>query len=184
MADLICIAFKGHDTAATVLDDLRQMQKEYLIELADACVVTRDDKGELKLHQAVNLVAGGAAGGATWGALWGALLGLLFLNPLAGMAIGAAAGAGAGALGGALSDYGINDDFIKKVGELVCQGLLGAVHPGAQDDGGQGSGRTDQVRRHRPADLALHRTGAEAARGPRPSRLGRGGVSASRAGRR
>lgn len=121
MADLICIAFKGHGTAEAVLTDLRQMQKEYLIELADACVVTRDDKGELKLHQAVNLVAGGAAGGATWGALWGALIGLLFLNPLAGMAIGAAAGAGAGALGGAMADYGINDDFIKQVGESVCQ---------------------------------------------------------------
>jgi uncharacterized membrane protein len=121
MADLICIAFQGRDTAARVLDDLRQLQKEYLIDLEDACVVSRDEKGEMQLHQAVNLVKTGALGGATWGALWGALIGLLFMNPLAGLVAGAAAGAGAGALGGALSDYGINDDFIKQLGETVSQ---------------------------------------------------------------
>ncbi len=119
MSDLICIAFAGRETASRVLNDLREMQREYLIDLEDACVVDRDEKGELKLHQAVNLVATGAAGGATWGALWGALIGLLFMNPLAGLVAGAAAGAGAGALGGALSDYGINDDFIKKMGEAI-----------------------------------------------------------------
>ena len=47
------------------------------------------------------------------------LVGLLFLNPLAGLLIGAAAGAGAGALSGALADYGIDDDFIKSLGEQI-----------------------------------------------------------------
>ena len=42
------------------------------------------------------------------------------MNPLAGLLIGAAAGAGAGALSGALADYGIDDDFIKKMGEQIC----------------------------------------------------------------
>ena len=35
------------------------------------------------------------------------------------MAIGAITGAGAGALAGSLSDYGIPDDFIKKLGETI-----------------------------------------------------------------
>jgi len=48
-------------------------------------------------------------------ALWGTLVGILFLNPLAGMVIGAAAGA----LSGSLTDYGINDDFVKKLGETI-----------------------------------------------------------------
>ena len=43
----------------------------------------------------------------------------MFLNPLAGMVIGAAAGAGAGALSGSLTAYGINDDFVKKLGETI-----------------------------------------------------------------
>lgn len=119
MADLICIAFQGRDTAAQALDELRLLQKEYLVDLEDACVVTRDEKGDIKLHQAVNLVKSGALGGATWGALWGALVGVLFLNPLVGLVAGAAAGAGAGALGGALSDYGINDDFMKQLGASI-----------------------------------------------------------------
>ncbi|WP_022652405.1 DUF1269 domain-containing protein, partial [Halopseudomonas pelagia] len=36
-----------------------------------------------------------------------------------GFAIGGAVGAGAGALSGALADYGINDDFIKSLGDTL-----------------------------------------------------------------
>ena len=43
----------------------------------------------------------------------------MFLNPLAGMVIGAAAGAGTGALSGSLTDYGINDGFVRKLGETI-----------------------------------------------------------------
>lgn len=120
MSELICIAFNGRDTAERVLNDLHAMQKEYLVELADSCIVTRDADGKLQLHQAVNLVTTGAVSGGTWGALWGTLVGILFLNPLAGLLIGAAAGAGAGALSGSLVDYGINDEFIKQMGEQIC----------------------------------------------------------------
>jgi uncharacterized membrane protein len=74
------------------------------------------------IKQAVNLTAIGAATGGSRGAIWGMLFGLLFLNPLAGMAIGAVAGAGAGALSGSLADYGIRDDFIRKIGETIPKG--------------------------------------------------------------
>ena len=49
---------------------------------------------------------------------WGLLLGVIFLTPLFGMAIGAALGA----LGGAFRDYGIDDDFIKRVRSAVVEG--------------------------------------------------------------
>jgi uncharacterized membrane protein len=39
------------------------------------------------------------------------LVGLVFLNPLIGVAVGVASGA----LGGALSDFGINDSFMKQL---------------------------------------------------------------------
>jgi uncharacterized membrane protein len=106
-------------TADDVLNKLRSLQREYLIDLEDSCVVERDKAGKVYIKQAVNLTALGAAGGASRGALWGALVGLLFLNPLAGMAIGAITGAGTGALAGSLADYGIPDDFIKKLGQTI-----------------------------------------------------------------
>jgi uncharacterized membrane protein len=98
------------------------LQKEHLIDLEDACVVVRDQSGQIRLKQALNLVGAGAAGGGLSGAVWGTLIGLLFLNPLVGMLTGAAFGAGAGALSGALADYGIDDEFIRSLGATIEPG--------------------------------------------------------------
>ncbi len=122
MSSLVVLGFDGIHTADEVLNKLRSLQKEYLIDLEDACVVERERNGKVYIKQAVNLAALGAAAGGSRGALWGALVGLLFLNPLAGMAIGAITGAGAGALSGSLTDYGIRDDFVKKLGETIPEG--------------------------------------------------------------
>ncbi len=122
MSNLIVLGFDGLHTADEVLNKLRSMQKENLIDLEDACVVEREQDGKVHVKQAVNLTALGAASGGTWGALWGTLVGVLFLNPLAGMAVGAMAGAGAGALSGSLADFGINDDFIKSLSQTIPQG--------------------------------------------------------------
>ena len=43
---------------------------------------------------------------------------MVFLNPLLGVAVGA----GAGALSGKLTDIGINDDFMKELGEGLPKG--------------------------------------------------------------
>ena len=99
MADLVCVAFDDPTTADRALTELTALQKEYLIELKDACVVVRSPDGEVHLHQAVPLVKREALAGGSSGALWGTLIGLLFLNPLAGMALGAGVGAASGALG-------------------------------------------------------------------------------------
>ena len=122
MADLVVVAYDGEDTADQVLNKLRQLQKEYLIDLEDAVVAVRDKKGKVRIKQSVPLVTMGAASGAAWGGLFGMLIGLLFLNPLLGWLAGTAMGAGAGALSGALSDYGINDDFIKDIGRSLEHG--------------------------------------------------------------
>jgi uncharacterized membrane protein len=122
MNNLVVFDFDGIHTADEVLNKLRSLQREYLIDLEDACVVEREKGGKIHIKQAVNLTAMGAAAGGARGAMWGALVGLLFMNPLAGMAIGAISGAGAGALSGSLADYGIPDDFIKKLGETIPEG--------------------------------------------------------------
>lgn len=122
MSDLVVLDFDGVGTADEVLTKLRSMEKEYLIDLEDACVAVHTESGKIQIKQAVNLTAVGAATGASRGMLIGALVGLLLLNPLAGMAAGGFAGAGFGALSGSLAEYGINDEFVKGLGKTIPKG--------------------------------------------------------------
>lgn len=119
MAELVVVGFDSPTEADSALTELHQLQKEYLIDLEDAVVAIREGDGKVRLKQSVDTVGTGAAGGGLWGALWGSLVGLLFLNPLLGLVTGAAFGAGSGALAGKLADYGINDDFIRGIGETL-----------------------------------------------------------------
>ena len=114
MSNLIVIGFNNEADAFEMRAALAKLQSQYLIEMEDAVVVTRDAKGKVQLHQAMNLTAVGAASGG----FWGMLIGMLFLNPLAGFAIGA----GSGALSGKLADLGINDQFMKDLGTTLTEG--------------------------------------------------------------
>jgi len=114
MSNLVVITFDDESTAFEMRAELTKMQKEYLIEMEDAVVVTRDDKGKTKLHQAINLTAAGAVGGG----FWGMLIGFIFLNPLVGMAAGAAGGA----ISGAIADIGIDDKTMKEMAESFKPG--------------------------------------------------------------
>lgn len=122
MSDLVVLGFDGIGSADDVLTKLRSLQKENLLDLDDACVVIRNQDGKVQLKQAVNLTAIGAAHGMRTGVLVGLLAGMLILNPLAGMALGGLAGTGMGALSGSLVDFGINDDFIKSLGQTLPNG--------------------------------------------------------------
>lgn len=106
-SNLVVVEYDDKYRAEEVRLKLQRMQKEYLIDLDDAVVAVKDEKGKIKLHQSINLTGAGAASGG----FWGALVGLLFLNPLLGMAVGATAGA----VSGALTDVGINDKFMKEL---------------------------------------------------------------------
>lgn len=119
MAELIVVGFDDPHEADRALTELSRLQREYLVDLEDAVVAIRAPDGKLRLKQSVDLVGAGAATGGLWGAMWGSLVGLLFLNPLLGLVTGAAFGLGSGALSGALADYGINDDFIRSIGQTL-----------------------------------------------------------------
>jgi uncharacterized membrane protein len=114
MSDLVAIVYPSVQQAEAMREKIIGLQREYLIELGDAVVAEKLPGGNVKLHQMMNLTAAGAFSGS----LWGALVGMIFLMPLAGAVVGAASGA----LGGALSDYGIEDKFMKDV--------AGATKPG------------------------------------------------------
>ena len=113
MSDLVAVAYDSVDTARQVADNVVQLQKAHEIELDDMVVVERQQDGKVKLHQ-----PSAAGSGAVGGALWGGLIGLIFFVPLFGMAIGAATGAAAGAL----SDYGVDDKFMKQLGDNLAPG--------------------------------------------------------------
>jgi uncharacterized membrane protein len=114
MSNLIAVAYPDVATAGKVRDLLSDLQKQKLIELEDAVVVERTADGKVKLHQAVNTVAAGAAGGA----LWGGLIGLLFFMPFLGAAIGGATGAAVGSA----QDFGVDDTFMRQVGDNLTPG--------------------------------------------------------------
>jgi uncharacterized membrane protein len=108
MSDLVAIAYPDLATAQQVTANAVRAQQAHELELDDMVIVERREDGKVKLHQP-SLAGAGAASGA----LWGGLIGLIFLMPLFGMAIGAATGAAAGAA----ADYGVDDRFMKELGE-------------------------------------------------------------------
>jgi uncharacterized membrane protein len=114
MSTLAVFAFDTEYGADQMRDAMGRMQLERLISLDDAAVVVRARDGKVKVRQATSLAGPGALGGA----FWGMLIGLLFLAPWLGMAVGGAVGA----LSGKLADLGVDDRFIKEVGE--------SIHPG------------------------------------------------------
>ena len=113
MSDLVAVAYDSGATARQVAENVVELQKAHEIELDDMVVVERRQDGKVKLHQ-----PSAAGAGAVGGALWGGLIGLIFFVPLFGMAIGAATGAAAGAL----SDYGVDDNFMRQLGEKLEPG--------------------------------------------------------------
>jgi uncharacterized membrane protein len=114
MSDLVVITYPTEAKAEEMRQKILGLQKEYLIEIGDAAIAVKQPDGAVKLNQLFNTTAAGASTGG----LWGLLVGLIFLNPILGVAIGAASGA----LAGALSDYGINDDFMKQLSQSLQPG--------------------------------------------------------------
>lgn len=115
MADLTVWKFNDAEGARRALSTLTELQKQHLIEIADAAIVSWPvGKKKPRTDQAVDLVGLGALDGAFWGMLFG----LIFFVPLFGLAVGALSGA----LSGHFSDYGINDDFIQDIRAMVTEG--------------------------------------------------------------
>jgi uncharacterized membrane protein len=87
MSRLVVVGYNDPYKAEQVRFKLLKLQSEYLLDLEDAVVAVKDEKGKVKvkLHQSVSLNADGAV---SCGFL-GSLTGLIFLNAAAGAASGA-----------------------------------------------------------------------------------------------
>ncbi len=71
MSDLIVVGFDNELKADEVLYKLEEMQKEHLVDLEDAVVVIKNQKGKVKVKQTYDLVSAGALSGGMWGSLIG-----------------------------------------------------------------------------------------------------------------
>lgn len=115
MATLSALKFGTPDGADQVLMTFDGMQKQQLIDIQDAAIVTwQQGKSKPRTHPAHITPEAGALGGAFWGVLFG----LLFFVPFFSKAVGAVMSG----LISKFSDYGFNDRFIKQVQSSVVPG--------------------------------------------------------------
>ncbi len=129
MATLSVLKFPTADGAQQMEGTLLGLQKQHLIEVQDAAIVTwPQGKKQPKTQQLHNL----AGERTSLGAFWGILFGLIFFVPFFGLAVGAAIGA----LSAKFTDYGIDDNFIKQTREKVTEGTsaLFLLTSGAVED--------------------------------------------------
>ena len=115
MATLSVLKFPTAEGAGQMLSTLQNLQKQQLIQIQDAAIVTWPQGKKKPQTKQLNDLAGA---GALQGAFWGMLFGLIFFVPFFGLAIGAAMGA----LTGKFSDYGIDDKFIKQMQDKITEG--------------------------------------------------------------
>jgi uncharacterized membrane protein len=125
-SSLVVLKFDTPEGADQGLQVALELQKEHLLQLLDAAMVTWP-KGKKKPK--TRHLGDQTCTGAWYGAFWGMLFGLLFFMPF----LGAAWGAAVGAISGHFADYGIGRDFIEQVRSKVKEGtsalflLLGQV---------------------------------------------------------
>jgi uncharacterized membrane protein len=113
--NLWVVAFDGVTQAEAFRGKLLGMRNRDIIALSDVVLVERNLDGSFAATRE-NFSASGAMFGAS---LVGLLAGLVLTQPLLGAAIGAAIGA-AGAT--AIKGMGLDEDFIREVGDLIKPG--------------------------------------------------------------
>jgi uncharacterized membrane protein len=107
MSTFVVVGYDDLYQAEEVRLKLRKLQSEHLLDLEDAVVAVKDEKGKVKLHQTVSQTADGAFSGG----FCGSLTGLIFQNAAA-----------AATVSGALTDLGINDHFMKELSATLIAG--------------------------------------------------------------
>jgi uncharacterized membrane protein len=118
--EMMVVAFEDETKADEVLSTLKQLDVEATVDLKSAAVVTRDAEGKVSIKETKDFDAKqGAIGGAVAGGLLGLLTGKLLVGAIVGAAGGAAAGHGI--------DMGLNDEYLKSVGESLGSGTSALV---------------------------------------------------------
>ena len=116
MSDLIAITYADEASGRGAFEELDRLQKMEVLTLEDAALAIKDQKGKVKVKQTLENQHTGSL--ATWGFFWGFFIGLLFGGPL----FWGLATALLGAIMGKSTDLGIDNKFIKEVGDSLEPG--------------------------------------------------------------
>jgi uncharacterized membrane protein len=119
--EMFVVSFADESEADEVLEALRRLNDQRLLALGDAAVVRRRSDGDIDIEETADM---DTKQGAIAGAAAGGLLGLLTGKGLVG---GALLGAGGGALAAKGLDLGLDDDFLKTIGEKLEPGSSAIV---------------------------------------------------------
>ena len=114
MSELVVIVFDTAEQAMQARSSLKDLEREGVVKLDDAAVVTRAQDGKVTVKNQLD-------SGVKMGALGGSLVGLLLASvffPVAGILIGAAAG---GAIGHMLHKD-VDQTFVKEVTQKIEPG--------------------------------------------------------------
>ena len=116
MSKLIVFTYNTENQAETVLNKVVELGKKSLIDIQDAAWVVKDVDGQVKVKQTLEDRVKGSS--IISSGFWGLLVGFFFGGPL----FGALLGVGLGALFGTRIDIGIDNEFIKQVGDDMSIG--------------------------------------------------------------
>jgi uncharacterized membrane protein len=116
---LIVIGYGDEETARQSAAEVEELQRQMIVKLNGLAVVSVDEKGNNHIDTSNSIVGAGAAGGA----LFGSVFGLIFLVPF----LGAAVGGAVGALWGSMRKHGIDDEFRRRVTDLLKPGTAAVV---------------------------------------------------------
>ena len=116
MSDLIAITYDDQASGQQAFAALENLQKMQLLTLEDAALAYKNEKGKVKVKQTLENQHTGSV--ATWGFFWGFLIGLIFGGPLFWGLFTALLGA----IIGKSTDLGVDNKFIKEVGNSLEPG--------------------------------------------------------------
>ncbi len=108
--ELVVSVFDDERTAEQVLRELKRTAKDGNLEIKDAAVIVKDERGNVRIRDTEDV---GAGRGALFGAITGGLIGLL-AGP-AGAVAGAVAGAATGGATAAIVDMGFSNDQLEEL---------------------------------------------------------------------
>jgi uncharacterized membrane protein len=108
--EMIIVAFDDENKAGEVLSSLKSMDSLEIVDLKSGAVIERNAAGDVRIKETRDF---DTKQGAVGGAVAGAVVGLLGGGLLKGALLGAAGGAAAGKF----IDLGLDDDFLKSVGD-------------------------------------------------------------------
>ena len=108
--EMIVVSFADENRADEVLDTNKKMEDKAVVDLKSGAVVVRDAYGKVTIKETSDF---DAKQGAIGGAIAGGLLSLLGGSLIKGAILGAAGGA----MAGKMIDLGLDDDFLKEIGD-------------------------------------------------------------------